>query len=168
MRRETVDGFMNGLRRARIDFVATLPFTQGAALLPEVMREPTLKHVPVCNEGDGIVMCAGAWLGGKRPALIAENTALVLGAYALTGLDGMYGGMPMLLLVDHRGDFGDGGGYWYFGGGQMAPVVLDGLRIPYTTVADPMDLEEAIVRGQGTVEASGRPAAILLDGTDYW
>ena len=38
------------------------------------------------------------WMGGKRPAMIIENTALLLGSYALTGLDGMFGGMPMLLL----------------------------------------------------------------------
>ena len=168
MRRESIEAFLKGLKRAQIDFVATLPFTQGAQLLPAIASEPQFKHVPVGNEGDGIVICAGAWMGGKHPALIVENTALVLGAYALTGLEGTYGGFPMLLLVDHRGSFGDGGGYWYFGGGEMAPVVLDGLKIPYTTITEPTGLEEAIVRGQGTVEASGRPAAILMGCTDYW
>lgn len=168
MKQETVDTFLRGLTRAGIDFVATLPFTQAARLLPALAKERRFKHVPVSNEGDGMVICAGAWMGGKRPAMIIENTALLLGAYALTGLDGMFGGMPMLLLVDHRGSFGDGGGYWYFGGGQMAPIVLDGLRIPYTTITEPTDLEETIVRGQGTVESSGRPAAILMGCTDFW
>ncbi len=168
MRQETVEAFLKGLERAQIDFVATLPFTQAAQLLPAIANEPRIHHVPVGNEGDGIVICAGAWMGGKHPALIIENTALVLGAYALTGLEGMYGGFPTLMLVDHRGSYGDGGGYWYFGGGQMAPVVLDGLKIPWATIADPAELEEAIVRGQRTVEASGRPAALLMGCTDDW
>jgi sulfopyruvate decarboxylase subunit alpha len=168
MKSETVASFVKGLTRAGIDFVVTLPFTQGAPLLPAIAREPRFKHVPVGNEGDGIVICAGAWMGGKRPALLIENTALVLGAYALTGLDGMYGGMPMLLLVDHRGSYGDGGGYWYFGGGLMAPIILDGLRIPYTKIAEPSGLEETIVRGQSTAEAYGKPVALLMECTDYW
>jgi sulfopyruvate decarboxylase subunit alpha len=168
MKPDTVATFVRGLKRAGIDFVVTLPFTQGAPLLPAIARESQFKHVPVGNEGDGIVICAGAWMGGKRPALLIENTALVVGAYALTGLDGMYGGMPMLLLVDHRGSFGDGGGYWYFGGGLMAPVILDGLRIPHAKIAEPSALEEAIVRGQSTVEAYGKPVALLMECTDYW
>ena len=168
MREETVEAFLKGFKRAQIDFIATLPFTQGARLLPAIASEPAIKHVPLGNEGDGMVICAGAWMGGKHPAMIIENTALAVGAYALTGLEGMYGGFPMLLLVDHRGSFGDGGGYWYFSGGVMAPVVLDGLNIPYTTITEPTDLEEMIVRGQGTVESSGRPAAILMGCTDYW
>ncbi len=168
MRPQTIAAFVAGMKRAGIDFIVTLPFTQGAPLLPAIAREPQFKHVPVANEGDGIVICAGAWMGGKRPALLIENTAVVLGAYALTGLDGMYGGMPMLLLIDHRGSFGDGGGYWYFGGGLVAPVILDALRIPHTTVSDPGALEEAIVRGQSTLEAYGKPVAVLMAGTDYW
>jgi sulfopyruvate decarboxylase subunit alpha len=168
MKEETVQIFLRGLKRAGIDFIVTLPFTQAARLLPALAKEPQFKYVPVNNEGDGMVIAAGAWMGGKRPALLVENTALCLGAYALTGLEGMFGGMPMLLLVDHRGSYGDGGGYWYFGGGQMAPVILDGLKIPYTTITEPSGLDEAIVRGQATVEASSRPAALLMGCTDHW
>ena len=168
MKAETVERFVSGLKRAGIDFVATLPFTQAARLLPALQREPAFTYVPVNNEGDGMVICAGAWMGGKRPALIIENTALCVGAYALAGLDGMFGGMPMLLIVDHRGSYGDGGGYWYFAGGQMAPVILDGLRIPYTVVGDPAGLDEAIVRGQATAESSSRLVALLMGCTDHW
>ena len=168
MKPETVDTIMRGLRGAGIDFIATLPFTNAAGLLPALLNEDGLQHVAVGNEGDGIVMCAGAWMGGKKPALFIENTAVVIGAYALTGLDGMYGGMPMLLLVDHRGSFGDGGGYWYFGGGHMAPIILDGLKIPHVTVREPDRVETEIVRGQQTAEAFGKPVAVLLSETDYW
>ena len=99
--------------------------TQDGIELKMDIYRPAAAAMPT---GAVVVIHGGAWMGGKRPALIVENTALCLGAYALMGLDGMYGGMPMLLLVDHRGSYGVGGGYWYFGGGQMAPVILDGLK----------------------------------------
>lgn len=168
MKPETISAVMDGLREAGIDFVVTLPSTGVAPLVPELMEDSGLKHVPVGNEGDGVVICAGAWLGGKKPALIIENTGVVVGAYALTGLDCMYAGMPILIIVDHRGGFGDGGGYFYFGGGQMAPVILEGLRIPYTIVRETRVLKAEIVRGQSTAEAYGKPVAVLLSGEDVW
>ena len=40
MKQATVDLFVSGLKRAGIDFIATLPFTQAARLLPALAREP--------------------------------------------------------------------------------------------------------------------------------
>ncbi len=168
MQASTINSIVTGLKTAGIDFIATLPCTVTAPLLPAIAAEPGFKHVPVANEGDGVVICAGAWLGGKRPALLIENTGILTGTYALTGLDGMYGGMPLVLLVDHRGSFGDGGGYWYFGAGEMAPVVLDGLGIAYTEIADPSRMEHEIARAQRTAEAARKPTAILMTATDTW
>lgn len=166
MKAEAVTAIIDGMKEADIDFIATLPCMAVAPLLPHIMREPQFKHVPVCNESDGMVICAGAWMGGKKPALLIENTAIILGAYALTGLDYMYGGFPMLLIVDHRGSFGDGTAYFFFGGGLVAPTILDTLKIPYTIVRESDKLAAEIVRGQRTAEAYGKPVAILLSGEE--
>ncbi|MBI5446710.1 MAG: hypothetical protein HY900_36510 [Deltaproteobacteria bacterium] len=166
MRKEAVQNIVSGLKLAGIDFVVTLSCTAVGPLIPHVMKEPQFKHVPVCNEGDGFVICAGAWMGGKTPALLIENTAVLLGAYSLTGLDCMYGGFPMLMIVDHRGSFGDGSAYFYAGGGIMAPVVLEGLRIPYRIVRECGELIGAIQEGQKTAAAQGKPVAILLSGEE--
>lgn len=166
MKAEAVDAIIAGLKEAGINFVATLPCSGNAPIIPGLMGNPQFKHVPVSNEGDGIVICAGAWLGGKKPALLIENTGVVLGAYALTGLDCMYAGVPLLLVVDHRGSFGDGAAYFYFGGGQMAPVILDALKIPYIIVRESNRLAGEIVRGQKTAEAYGKAVAILVSGEE--
>ena len=166
MRAGIDDAIVAGLKEAGINFVASLPCGGNTPVIPGIMRDPQFKHVPVCNESDGVVICAGAWLGGKKPALLIENTGVVLGAYALTGLDCMYGGIPMLLVVDHRGSFGDGAAYFYFGGGQMAPVILDALKIPYIIVRESNRLAGEIVRGQKTAEAYGKPVAILVSGEE--
>ena len=34
----------------------------------------------MCNEGVGFSVCAGAWLGGKKPVLIMENSGLRVAA----------------------------------------------------------------------------------------
>ncbi|MBI4284466.1 MAG: sulfopyruvate decarboxylase subunit alpha [Chloroflexi bacterium] len=157
-----IEAVVAGLKQAKIDFVATLSCTLVGPILPHIMRDPQFKHVPVGNEGDGIVICAGASMGGKRPAILMENTGVVIGAYALTGLDCQHGGFPFLMVVDHRGSFGDGSAYFYAGGARMAPVVLEGMRIPYILVGDSDKIAEAIVRGQKEVESYGKPAAVLI------
>lgn len=166
MKAEAVTAIVKGLKEAGVDFVVTLPCSGNSAVIRHLVHDPHFKHVPVGNESDGIVICAGAYMGGKKPALLIENTAVVLGAYALTGLDCIYGGFPMLLVVDHRGSFGDGTGYFYFGGGNMAPVILDALKIPYIIVRESDKLEAEIVRGQKTAVAYGKPVAILLSGEE--
>lgn len=166
MKEEAVIAIIEGMKEAGIDFVATLPCMAVAPLLPHIEREAQFKHVPVCNEGDGMVICAGAWMGGKKPALLIENTAVLLGAYAMTGINYMYGGVPMLLIVDHKGSFGDGAAYFFFGGGLMAPAILDALKIPYIIVRESNKLTAEIVDGQKTAEAYGKPVAILLSGKE--
>lgn len=166
LKEEAVSAIVTGLKEAGINFVATLPCSGNARIIPLITRDHEFKHVPVTNEADGIVICAGAWLGGKKPALFIENTGVIIGAYALTGLDCIYGGIPLLLLVEHRGSFGDGSAYFYFGGGPLTPVILDALKIPYIIVRESNKLAAEIVRGQKTTEAYGKPVAILLSGEE--
>ncbi len=166
MKAEAIEAIIAGLKEAEIDFVVTLSCSAVGPIIPHIMRDPYFKHVPVNNEGDGIVICAGAWLGGKKPAILMENTGIALGAYALTGLECNLGGFPLLMVVDHRGSFGDGTAYFYFGGGHIAPIILDALRVPYTIVQESDRLTAEIVRGQKTVEAYGKPVAVLLSGEE--
>jgi sulfopyruvate decarboxylase subunit alpha len=166
LKAEAIDAIVTGLKEAGIDFVVTLPCTGNTPVIPIIRRDPQFKHVSVANESDGMVVCAGAWMGGKKPAFLLENTGVILGAYSLTGLDCVYGGFPLLLIVDHRGSFGDGLAYFYFGGGNVAPRILDILKIPYITVRESKSLAAEIVAGQKTTTAYGKPVAILLSGEE--
>ena len=135
-----------GLKEAGIDFVASVPSTVFSMVIPVV---------------GGIGVCAGARLGGKRPALLAENSGLLVASYALRSLEN-FGGVPLLLLLDHRGVFGEGDGYCYFSTGESAVPLLQTLHIPFTIVDDTAGVTQAIVDGSKTVEASRRPAVVLL------
>jgi sulfopyruvate decarboxylase subunit alpha len=150
-----------GLKAAGINFVASLPSSAFTTVLPVIADDPEFLHVQVTNESDGVSICAGARLGGKRPVLMAENSGLLMGTYALACMEN-FGGIPFLLVLDHRGDFGEGDGYWYFPTGRLAVPTLEMLGIPYTVVHSADEVRQAIVDGSRTVEASRRPAAVLL------
>ncbi len=74
----------------------------------------------------------------------------------------------MLLVLDHRGDFGDIAAEWYFAGGIQTIPLLESFQIPYTIVRESSKLTEELVRGQKTAEAYGKPVAVLLSGEEIW
>ena len=167
MKPEGIAAIVTGLKEAGINFVTSLSCTAFKLVIPAIMADPYFTHVPVCNEGDAIGICGGASLVGKKPALLAENSALILASHALMGWS-RFGSFPMLLLLDHKGDFGEGDGAWYFGGGRLTPPTLDTLDIPYTIVREANKFTTEIVRGQKTTEAYRKPVAVLFSGEEVW
>ena len=150
-----------GLKAAGIDFVASLPSSAFTSVLPVIADDPSFLHVEVTHEGDGVSICAGARLGGNRPALLVENSGLMTGMNALASLE-YFGGIPMLLVLDYRGGFGEGDGYWYFPVGKITEPTFQNLGIPYNVDHRMADVRQAIVDGAKSVEASRRPVAVLL------
>ena len=162
------DDFIAGLKEAGINFVASLPCSGIGLFLPGIMDDPHFKHVPLANEGDGVGICAGAWLGGKKPALLIDGAGFVLAHYALMNTIYKSGGFPILLVVAHRGDFGDGFANYHFGNGTETIQILESLRIPYTIVRESQKLKAEVISGAKTAEGYGRPAAILLNLEEIW
>ena len=164
MKADSVAPIITGLKRTGINFISSLPSKGSAPLIQGIADDGDFIHVPVANEEDAIGICAGASIVGKKPAFVAQNCGLLLATYALTNSLYWFGGFPILMILDHRGDFGDTGGYIFTGYGVQVPRLLESLQVPYVIVRESNKLIEEIVRGGNTVIATGKPAAILLSG----
>jgi sulfopyruvate decarboxylase subunit alpha len=55
-----------GLKRAGIDFAASVPCVNLQELLTLIGSDPEITHLPVTREEEGVGICAGAWMGGRR------------------------------------------------------------------------------------------------------
>ena len=66
---------LSGLKKAGINFVATLPDEKMLEVIRAVEKDPDLKHIPLCREEEGIGICAGAYLAGKKPRLSCKTPA---------------------------------------------------------------------------------------------
>ena len=53
------------IKKAGIDFVASLPDINCLDLINALERDSEIEHVPLCREEEGIGICAGARLVGK-------------------------------------------------------------------------------------------------------
>ena len=155
-----------GLREAGIDFVAGLPDGWQRNLHELVEREPAIRFVPVCNEGVGFSVCAGAWLGGRKTALVMENSGLRVAAEYIARLS-LGCGIPVVLLLSYRGDLGDTE-HWSIPHRIVCEPLLDALRIPYHVVREPGELRAAIKRAHRLSEAQLHPAAVLISGSCIW
>ena len=152
--------FIEALHAAGIDFVATLAQSSMAEIQKALVKDGRFTVIRVSNEGEGVGICAGAWLTGKKPVLIMENTGLFLGSYQLLRLNAAYC-IPTLLMLEYRGDKGDAN--WFaIPFGWSTEQTLQALRIPYTVVGDMAEVKTAITKMWKTSEQSKYPAAILL------
>ncbi len=147
-----------GLKDAGVDFVVSVPDTNLAELLTLLEEDDSIAHVPVGREEEGIGVCVGAYLGGKRPAMLMQNAGLLNSCNALT-TTGMQFGIPILLVIYYAGDMGDNAFHTL---GLVTEPVLQGLGIKYAVLRDPTDVRRPIAEAMTSCYASKRPVGVLL------
>ena len=155
-----------GMKDAGIDFVSGLPDGWQRNLHELVEDDPDFRYVPVCNEGVGFSVCAGAWLGGRKTALIMENSGLRVASEYIARIS-LGCGVPVVLLLSYRGDLGETE-HWGIPHGIVVEPLLDALRIPYAVVRHADELRRAVMRAHRIAEAQLHPAAVLVSGDCVW
>ena len=157
-RAEASSQILTALKEAGIDLVASVPDTHLLDLINLLYEDPEITHVPVGREEEGIGVCTGAYLGGKRTAMLMQNAGLMNSCNGLT-TTALQFGIPMLLLIYYAGDMGDNAFQML---GQLTEPVLQGLGIKYSVVQDAARQKEQITAAVTTAEAYKRPVALLL------
>jgi len=67
---EASQAIIRGLKAAGVDMLAILPDHGFDRVQKMAADDPGFLIAPVSNEGVGVGMCAGAYLGGKTPAIM--------------------------------------------------------------------------------------------------
>ena len=162
MKPEAAKKALDALIDSGIDFAACLPDSAFKELYEPLSEESKIDYVQVANEGDGVGICMGAWMGGKKPVLIMENTGFAVTTYPLMRGPIAFG-VPMLLLIAHRGGFHDE--RWFsvpFGWGTEP--LLDAMRVSYETITRTEDVGAAITGAIKSMNSMQYPVGVLLSG----
>jgi sulfopyruvate decarboxylase subunit alpha len=122
------DEIVDTLEKKGIDFACSVPCNMLAGVLRKI-ETSSIQHIPVTREEEGVGICAGAYLGGKKPALIMQNSGFGNCINALLSLTRLYE-MPLLLLMSHRGDV-DEKIVAQIPMGKAVPNLLETLGIEY-------------------------------------
>jgi sulfopyruvate decarboxylase subunit alpha len=153
-----------GLKLAGIDFVASVPCVNLQHLLKLIDADPKIIHIPVTREEEGVGICAGAWMGGRRPALLMQNSGLGNSINALASLNFLYG-IPLLMIVSHRGCEGEPI-VGQIPMGRLTPTLLDAMEIPSFSPS-PAEGTKVVADAWHHCVAENKPAAVLLD-LHFW
>jgi phosphonopyruvate decarboxylase len=147
------------LDRHGFDFFTGVPCSLVEDLIAELETHPRFPWLPAVREDVAVGMAAGAWLGGRRPVVVMQNSGLGTSLNALASLSLMYG-LPALLLVTWRGYQGKDAPEHILMG-EISPGLLDLLGIPYR-VLSPDSLEEHLAWAARELDAREIPVALLV------
>ena len=155
---EAAQEILAGLKDAGINLIVSLPDINLAVLLRLVEQDQAVTHVPLCREEEGIGVCAGAYLVGKKCAAIMQNGGFFNSNNAIVSTLLQYQ-IPLLLLIYYAGDIGD---RTFSTTGSMTRPVLEALGIRSYVLREPHQAKEIVKRAQVLAEDSKRPVALLL------
>jgi sulfopyruvate decarboxylase subunit alpha len=155
---EAADIILGGLKEAGINLVASLPDINLTQLLQVIQEDHEITHVPLCREEEGIGICAGAYLVGKKCAVVMQNGGLFNSNNAIVSTLLQYQ-IPLLMLIYYAGDIGD---RTFSTSGGLTEPVLDALGIRSYILRELSQAKEVIKRAQILTEDSKRPVALLL------
>jgi sulfopyruvate decarboxylase subunit alpha len=159
MRKEAAVLVVEGLKVAGINHLTVLSESWLFEVHRHLENDPFFTIVPVANEGDGVSICAGMWLGGKRCAILMENSGLRVACEALARLQGL----PVLMLMGYRGDWGDPA-WWATSMGAITEPLLKALHIPYSIVRRDDEIVSKVGQAVKTQNAYRSHAALLFGG----
>ncbi len=100
------DRIVDDLMKNQVQFVTTVPCKQLAGVIDRIENCPDIMHVPSNKEDEGMGLCAGAFMGGKRAAIIMQNTAIGVTINTLATLIQFYR-LPLPMLISYRGEVGE-------------------------------------------------------------
>ncbi len=125
------DDFVKGLQGIGFDFFTGVPDTILGGIIAYLTEERI--YTPAVREDEAVAMAAGAYFGGKIPAVLMQNSGLGNALNVLDSLNLIYR-IPCLLLISWRGFEGKDAPEHLVMGETMTKV-LDTIKIPYRTVA---------------------------------
>jgi len=132
------DQFVQALQDIGFDFFTGVPDSILGGIIATLMERRL--YTPAVREDEAVAMAAGAYMAGKVPAVLMQNSGLGTSLNALLSLNLIYR-QPCLLLVSWRGFEGkDAPEHLVMG--QAMPHLLDAVRIPHRTFAAATAVED--------------------------
>ena len=115
------------------DFFTGVPCSLVESLIAVLERDRVRPYVAAVREDVAVGLAAGAFLGGRCPVVLMQNSGLGTSLNALASLTVMYR-LPLLLIVTWRGYRGQDAPEHILTG-AITPALLDLLGIPHRVLA---------------------------------
>ena len=154
------------LKDCGVRLVSALPETWLVHLIRFAEEDDQMTLVRLAKEEEGVGISAGAHLAGVRSAMLMQNHGFLASVNGIVSCAQLYR-IPLLMLISHRGEFGERDP-WQTEGGGVTEHVLDALRIPHAHLEAPEHVGRRITKAQTLAHSASRPVALLLCRDLMW
>jgi sulfopyruvate decarboxylase alpha subunit len=152
---ENAKNFSRALEKEGFDFFTGVPCSLLGALIERLSKNG---YVSAPREDAAIGMASGAYLAGKRPAVLMQNSGLGYSLNVLTSLNLIYK-IPVLCLVTYRGLGPDAPEHLVMGKSCEALLREVGIRF---LVPDKAELPAALAAASRAIDETKEPFAIFV------
>jgi sulfopyruvate decarboxylase subunit alpha len=156
----------DALKQCGVGLVSALPETWLVHLIRMAEDDPHMILVRLAKEEEGVGISAGAHFAGVKSAMLMQNHGFLASVNGIVSFAQLYR-IPLLMLISHRGHFGERDP-WQTEGGMVTENVLRSLGIQYGFLDHPATVAKRIAEAQTFAYASLRPAALLLTRELMW
>ena len=147
------------LKAAKITMIGYVPDAGHAHLIQAAHADPEVDTVVLTTEEEGIALSAGAWLGGKRCAILMQSSG-VGNCINMLSLP-LNCRMPFLTLVTMRGEWGEFNPWQVPMGAATQPVLTAaGVHVRRADRAD--EVAEMVGASAALAFDSQIPVAVLF------
>ena len=148
------------LKKCGIGLVSALPETWLVHLIRMAEDDPQMILVRLAKEEEGVGISAGAHFAGVKSAMLMQNHGFLASINGIVSLAMLYR-IPLVMLIAHRGHFGEP--YpWHTQGGIVTEPVLRALGLPFEHARDAGRVGLQIQDAQSLAWSSLGPVALLL------
>ncbi len=150
----------HALKQAGIDFVSLVPDSYFRELNRLLIADPEMRTVTATREDEGMAICAGAYLGGKKPCMVMEASGYGSGAGVLARICQIHH-TPFLILSSHVSGLGE---MYYFHSETrfLGEPILRGMGIPFVVIYRIEDAPLLIREAWLSVEGQRHPVAVMV------
>src|SRR6476660_10540232 len=134
------------LKKCGIGLVSALPETWLVHLIRMAEDDRQMILVRLAKEEEGVGISAGAHFAGVKSAMLMQNHGFLASINGIVSLAQLYR-IPLLMLISHRGGFGEEHP-WQTEGGGVTEHVLQALRIPCAYLDSPGHVAHRVAHAQ--------------------
>ncbi|MBC8224598.1 sulfopyruvate decarboxylase subunit alpha [Candidatus Bathyarchaeota archaeon] len=145
------------LKGQKFDFGVTLPCSKIKQLQEMLEKELGIRTVPVTREEEGIGICTGAHLAGKKPFMLIQSSGLGNSFNAIASLLKTYR-IPILILASYRGYYREKI-LTQVPLGRSLPGMLEAMDVPYIILDKGIDGLDVFSERQ---QKNSEPHVVLL------
>jgi len=147
------------MRDAGVTLFAHIPDAGNDQLIKIAEQHNEVQTILLTTEEEGVAVCAGADLVGKRGVLCMQSSGLGNCPNYLSLVKG--GRFPLLMMISMRGDYGEQNP-WQYPMGDAVEALLETMNVKMFKVEHRDDMEKAIRAALGATGNGAQAAAIVL------